>query len=175
MNGNTIIGVLYVSWLLGFILKIFFFKTASGTPEVAAFDGGFCSVFHSRRKCSDTGVLAWLADRTPQDDSQGQSGKTWELRRGDLVVHGCGAGIARSPGAQNSAATLMHAAVLGPLMAVGAVVGDLVVGLQGDRREGFRFVFPGIGGILDLLDNLLFNALMFLYLGWFCSMTSSGS
>ena len=32
MNGNTILGVLYVSWLLGFILKIFF--TASLTSDI---------------------------------------------------------------------------------------------------------------------------------------------
>jgi len=63
--------------------------------------------------------------------------------------------------------TLAHAAVLGPLMAVGAVVGDLVESVF-KRDSGVKdsgSFFPGIGGILDLLDSLLFNApLMFLYL-----------
>ena len=63
--------------------------------------------------------------------------------------------------------TLAHAVALGPLLAVGAVLGDLVESVF-KRDSGVKdsgSFFPGIGGILDLLDSLLFNApLMFLYL-----------
>jgi len=63
--------------------------------------------------------------------------------------------------------TLGHAAALGPVLAVGAVIGDLVESVF-KRDSGVKdsgSFFPGIGGILDLLDSLLFNApLMFLYL-----------
>jgi phosphatidate cytidylyltransferase len=60
-----------------------------------------------------------------------------------------------------------HAVVLGILLSAAAVVGDLVESLF-KREAGVKDsgrLFPGIGGILDLLDSILFNApLMYLYL-----------
>ena len=61
----------------------------------------------------------------------------------------------------------LHAVVLGVILSVTAVVGDLIESLFkrecGAKDSGQ--VLPGIGGILDLLDSLLFNApIMYLYL-----------
>jgi phosphatidate cytidylyltransferase len=60
-----------------------------------------------------------------------------------------------------------HAVVLGVLFGLTAVVGDLIESLF-KREAGVKDsgkIFPGIGGILDLLDSLLFNApIMYLYL-----------
>jgi phosphatidate cytidylyltransferase len=57
--------------------------------------------------------------------------------------------------------------VLGVLLGSTAVVGDLIESLF-KREAGVKDsggLFPGIGGILDLLDSLLFNApIMYLYL-----------
>ena len=61
----------------------------------------------------------------------------------------------------------LHAVLLGLVLGGTAVVGDLIESLF-KREAGVKDSgrsFPGIGGILDLLDSLLFNApLMYLYL-----------
>ena len=61
----------------------------------------------------------------------------------------------------------LHAVVLGVLLGLTAVIGDLIESLF-KREAGVKDsggLFPGIGGILDLLDSLLFNApIMYLYL-----------
>jgi phosphatidate cytidylyltransferase len=167
MVGHTMLGVLYVSWLLGFLLKIYFFAA----PDDAGFDAGYCLLFFIlATKCSDIGAysLGSLIGRHKMIPSV-SPGKTWEGFVGAILLSTAAAmvmahywGAARLGGM-----TLGHAAVLGPLLAVGAVIGDLVESVF-KRDSGVKdsgSFFPGIGGILDLLDSLLFNApLMFLYL-----------
>jgi len=99
--------------------------------------------------------------------------KTWEGFVGAILLSTAAAMVmahywgGTEPGARLGGMTLAHAAALGPLLAVGAVLGDLVESVF-KRDSGVKdsgSFFPGIGGILDLLDSLLFNApLMFLYL-----------
>src|SRR5260221_14441769 len=63
--------------------------------------------------------------------------------------------------------SVMHGIILGIILSSAAVIGDLIESLfkrEAGVKDSGRF-FPGIGGILDLLDSLLFNApLMYLYL-----------
>ena len=63
--------------------------------------------------------------------------------------------------------SVSHALILGTLLGVGSVAGDLVESLfkrEAGVKDSGNF-FPGIGGILDLLDSLLFNApIMYFYL-----------
>ena len=56
--------------------------------------------------------------------------------------------------------TLLHAIILGVILSAAAVVGDLIESLfkrEAGVKDSGRF-FPGIGGMLDLMDSLLFNA-----------------
>ena len=167
MVGHTMLGVLCVSWLLGFMLKIFFYAA----PQGAAFDGGYCLLFFIlATKCSDIGAysLGSLIGRHKMIPKVSPT-KTWEGFAGAILLSTAAAmvmahywGAARLGGM-----TLAHAAARGLVLAVGAVLGDLVESVF-KRDSGVKdsgAFFPGIGGILDLLDSLLFNApLMFLYL-----------
>ena len=167
MVGHTMLGVLCVSWLLGFMLKIFFYAA----PQGAAFDGGYCLLFFIlATKCSDIGAysLGSLIGRHKMIPKVSPT-KTWEGFAGAILLSTAAAmvmahywGAARLGGM-----TLAHAAALGLVLAVGAVLGDLVESVF-KRDSGVKdsgAFFPGIGGILDLVDSLLFNApLMFLYL-----------
>ena len=167
MVGHTMFGVLYVSWLLGFLLKIYFFAEQAG----AGFDPGYCLLFFIlTTKCSDIGAysLGSLIGRHKMIPSVSPA-KTWEGFVGAILLSTAAAMVmAQYWGpARLGGMTLGHAAALGPVLAVGAVIGDLVESVF-KRDSGVKdsgSFFPGIGGILDLLDSLLFNApLMFLYL-----------
>ena len=95
-------------------------------------------------------------------------GKTWEGFGGAIAIAtGASVVYALSMKAHLAGMTLLHAIVLGVILSVAAVIGDLIESLF-KREAGVKdsgHLFPGIGGILDLLDSLLFNApIMYLYL-----------
>ena len=167
MVGHTMLGVLYVSWLLGFLLKIYFIATPTG----AGFDPGYCLLFFIlATKCSDIGafLLGSMIGRHKMIPKVSPA-KTWEGLVGALLLSTTAAMLMAHywGAAKLGGMTPLHAAALGPLLGVGAVLGDLVESVL-KRDSGVKdsgSFFPGIGGILDLLDSLLFNApLMFLYL-----------
>jgi phosphatidate cytidylyltransferase len=95
-------------------------------------------------------------------------GKTWEGFGGAIVVSTI-ASLVFVHFAQNHmpAMNWIHAIILGVVLSSAAVIGDLIESLF-KREAGVKDsgkLFPGIGGILDLLDSLLFNApIMYLYL-----------
>ena len=167
MVGHTMLGVLYVSWLLGFLLKIYFLATPSGV----GFDPGYCLLFFIlATKCSDIGafLLGSMIGRHKMIPKVSPA-KTWEGLVGALLLSTTAAMLMAHywGAAKLGGMTPLHAAALGPLLGIGAVLGDLVESVL-KRDSGVKdsgSFFPGIGGILDLLDSLLFNApLMFLYL-----------
>ena len=167
MVGHTMLGVLYVSWLLGFLLKIYFYAV----PADAKFDPGYCLLFFIlATKCSDIGafLLGSMIGRHKMIPKVSPA-KTWAGLVGARLLSTTAAMLmAHYWGeAKLGGMTLLDAAALGPLLGVGAVLGDLVESVL-KRDSGVKdsgSFFPGIGGILDLLDSLLFNApLMFLYL-----------
>ncbi len=63
--------------------------------------------------------------------------------------------------------TMSHAVVLGILLGIAAVIGDLAESLI-KREAGVKdssTVLPGHGGALDLIDSLLFTApLLYVYM-----------
>jgi phosphatidate cytidylyltransferase len=159
---TTLFGLMYVPWLLNFIQKINFFGRGV--------DGHFYVLyFIVVTKLSDCGAYAVGSligkhKMIPRISP----GKKWEGFFGAVAVATAASVIfAQISGAHLSGMTTAHAVILGIILSLGAVVGDLIESLF-KREAGLKDsgrMFPGIGGILDLLDSLLFNApLMYLYL-----------
>ncbi len=158
---TTLFGLMYVPWLLNFIQKINFF------PGV---DGKFYLLyFIIVTKFSDTGAYAVgsLIGRHKMIPRI-SPGKTWEGFGGAIFLSTVASLVfAHFLGDKMAGMNWLHAVVLGVLLGSTAVVGDLIESLF-KREAGVKDsggLFPGIGGILDLLDSLLFNApIMYLYL-----------
>ena len=158
---TTLFGLMYVPWLLNFIQKINFFPKANGTYYVL--------YFILVTKFSDTGAYAVGSllgkhKMIPRISP----GKTWEGFAGAVAVSTLASLLfAYFTGERLTGMNWKHAVILGILLSTSAVIGDLIESLF-KREAGVKDsgqYFPGIGGILDLLDSLLFNApLMYLYL-----------
>ncbi len=158
---TTLFGLMYVPWLLNFIQKINFFHGIQGNFYVLYFIlvtkfsdlGAYC-----------VGSLIGKHKMIPRISP----GKTWEGFGGAIVVSTL-VSLVFAHFAQDKLAgmTPFHAVILGVLLSSSAVIGDLIESIF-KREAGVKDsgkLFPGIGGILDLLDSLLFNApLMYLYL-----------
>ncbi len=157
----TLFGLMYVPWLLNFIQKINFFQHVEGHF--------YLLYFVLITKFSDTGayLVGSLIGRHKMIPRI-SPGKTWEGFGGAILVSTL-ASVLFAHLAQDKmqAMNLKHAIILGVLLSIAAVVGDLIESLF-KREAGIKdsgHFFPGIGGILDLLDSLLFNApIMYLYL-----------
>jgi phosphatidate cytidylyltransferase len=160
---TTLFGMMYVPWLLNFIQKINFFGQAGVEGPY------YVLYFVLVTKFSDCGAYAVgsLIGRHKMIPRI-SPGKTWEGFGGAIVVSTAASVIfARVAGHHLAGMTLLHSIILGIILSIAAVVGDLIESLF-KREAGLKdsgSMFPGIGGILDLLDSLLFNApIMYLYL-----------
>jgi len=160
---TTLLGLMYVPWLLNFIQKIAFFYFPSPAGRY------YLLYFIVITKFSDTGAYAVgsLIGRhklVPRISP----GKTWEGVAGAIVISALASLLlVHFLGSKMPGMTWPHALILGVILAIWAVVGDLIESLfkrEAGAKDSGRF-FPGIGGMLDLLDSLLFNApVMYLYL-----------
>jgi len=158
---TTLFGLMYVPWLLNFIQKINFFPGVDGHY--------YLLYFVLITKFSDTGAysVGSLIGRHKMIPRI-SPGKTWEGFGGAILFSTLASLLFnRFLGHKMFGMTWQHSIVLGIILSVSAVVGDLIESLF-KREAGVKDsgkLFPGIGGILDLLDSLLFNApIMYLYL-----------
>jgi len=160
---TTLFGLMYVPWLLNFIQKINFFFYPGPAGRY------YLLYFLLVTKFSDSGAYAIgsLIGRHKMIPRI-SPGKTWEGFGGAIL----GSTLASLVfvyflGAEMPGMKWKHAVILGGLLGISAVVGDLIESLfkrEAGTKDSGRF-FPGIGGMLDLLDSLLFNApIMYLYL-----------
>ncbi|HEV2691474.1 MAG TPA: CDP-archaeol synthase [Verrucomicrobiae bacterium] len=159
----TLFGLMYVPWLLNFIQKINFFPGLGG-------DGKFYVLYFLLvTKFSDMGAyLVGSLIGKHKMIPRISPGKTWEGFAGAILVStGTSLVYVHFLGAHMYGMNTLHAVILGVILSSAAVIGDLIESLfkrEAGVKDSGKF-FPGIGGTLDLLDSLLFNApLMYLYL-----------
>lgn len=158
---TTLFGLMYVPWLLNFMQKIYYFRGVNGTY--------YLFYFILVTKFSDSGAYAVGSlfgkhKMIPRISP----GKTWEGLVGALLGSIVASlGFFALAGPQLQGMNWAHAIILGLLLGGAAVIGDLIESIfkrEAGVKDSGRY-FPGIGGILDLLDSLLFNApIMYLYL-----------
>ena len=158
---TTLFGLMYVSWLLNFIQKINFFPGVDGHY--------YLLYFVVITKFSDTGAYSVGSVLGKHKMIPRISpGKTWEGFGGAILVSTLASMVfVHFLPHKMRGMNWQHAIILGSILGVCAVVGDLIESLfkrEAGVKDSGKF-FPGIGGILDLLDSLLFNApIMYLYL-----------
>jgi phosphatidate cytidylyltransferase len=158
---TTLFGLMYVPWLLNFIQKINFFPGVDGHYYLLYF---ILITKFSDSGAYATGSLIGRHKMIPRISP----GKTWEGFAGAIVVSTLASLIfVHFLGSKMAGMNWKHAIILGIILSITAVVGDLIESLikrEAGVKDSGKF-FPGIGGILDLLDSLLFNApIMYLYL-----------
>jgi len=158
---TTLFGLMYVAWFAELHPKINFFPGVNGAFYVL--------YFILVTKFSDSGayIVGSLIGKHKMIPRI-SPGKTWEGFAGAVVVSTAASVVFWLLAKEKlSGMTWVHAVILGIILSSAAVVGDLIESLfkrEAGVKDSGRF-FPGIGGILDLLDSLLFNApLMYLYL-----------
>ncbi|MCG3149409.1 MAG: Phosphatidate cytidylyltransferase [Verrucomicrobiae bacterium] len=161
----TIFGLLYVAWLGNFITRVNF------VSDQGRF---FVMLLVVVTKFTDigaylTGSTIGRHKMTPRISPK----KTWEGTFGGIAFAVGGAIMCLywppqlSAGMRAAGMNLHHALVLGLLLGVAAVIGDLAESLI-KREAGIKdssTILPGHGGALDLVDSLLFTApLLYVYI-----------
>lgn len=163
---TTLFGLMYVPWLLNFVQKIQFFTFR---PPWENTGNLYVLYFILVTKFSDTGAyLVGSVFGRHKMIPRVSPGKTWEGFAGAILMSTAASlAFAHFFGNRMEGMRWKHAVILGVVLSVCAVIGDLIESLF-KREAGVKDsgkVFPGIGGMLDLLDSLLFNApIMYLYL-----------
>ena len=159
-----VFGWFYIFFLASFLVRIFTFSPSKGSWLLI--------LFIVLTKFSDLGayVTGSLIGRRKMIPKV-SPGKTWEGFCGAIVFSAlCGFLLVKIFPQSFQNIPTYHVLILGALLGASAVLGDLVESLlkrEAQVKDSGQFI-PGIGGALDLIDSLLFNApLMYAYLHFF--------
>ena len=159
----TLLGLLYVPFLFNFVALLGFME---GDPDKNRF---LLIYLLAVTKFSDVGayVIGSLIGRHKMIPRI-SPGKTWEGFAGAILTSlVISIGLTRLMGGRVPALTFADSVVLGLLLPLVSVVGDLaesVVKRDASIKDSGHTI-PGIGGALDLIDSILFTApVLYFYL-----------
>jgi phosphatidate cytidylyltransferase len=163
----TLFGLLYVAWLFNFITKIVY--VIPRTSQGATMGQFYVLYLLVVTKFADVGAYL-VGSRIGRHQMMPHisPSKTWEGFFGAFIFSTAVSCLLIFLMPKHLALlNYFHGTVLGLLIGVAAVVGDLGESII-KRSTGVKdsgFLLPGIGGILDLIDSVLFTApLLFFYL-----------
>ncbi|MGC8829766.1 MAG: phosphatidate cytidylyltransferase [Verrucomicrobiia bacterium] len=158
---TTLLGIIYVPFLFLFIQKIYFYPKINGQY--------YLLLFLLLTKFSDSGayIFGSLFGKHKMSPTISPK-KTWEGFVGAILLPVLVALILYGlAGKSLTKMTIPHLIVLSILLGAAAVVGDLIESVfkrESDVKDSGN-LFPGVGGVLDVLDSLLFNApIMYFYM-----------
>ncbi len=163
----TLFGLLYVAWLFNFLTKIVYLPPRDALGQTT---GQYYVLYLVLvTKFSDMGayLVGSLCGRhklVPHISPK----KTWEGLAGAIAIATIGSfGLWALIPQRLSMFSATSVAVLGLLLGLAAVIGDLaesIVKRSIDAKDSGGLL-PGIGGVLDLMDSLLFTApILFFYM-----------
>ncbi len=159
-TGTTLLGVLYVGLLLSHIVLLRNWEGRAGRTDLGLF---FIILVIAVTFLSDAGAFfvgrKWGKHQLSPKISPK---KSWEGALGAIVFGTLGAVLAKLIFDRWILATSLewrHCFILGPVLVVSAILGDLVESLF-KRDAGIKdsgTIIPGHGGILDRLDSIVFT------------------
>lgn len=163
----TLFGLLYVVWLFNFLTKIVYLAPRGAGGETT---GQYYVLFLLLvTKFSDmgaylTGSLIGRHKLVPHISPH----KSWEGLVGAVVFSTAGSfGLWLLIPGRLSVFSMTDVAVLGVMLGLAAVIGDLAESIvkRSTEAKDSGALLPGIGGVLDLIDSVLFTApIMFFYM-----------
>jgi phosphatidate cytidylyltransferase len=163
----TLFGLLYVAWLFNFMIKIIY--VIPRTPQGATLGQFYALYLVVVTKFADMGAYL-VGSRIGRHHMMAHisPSKTWEGFVGSLIFAVAASCLLIVVMHQHLAwLNLLHGTILGLLIGFGATIGDLGESII-KRSTGVKdsgALLPGIGGMLDLIDSLLFTApILFFYL-----------
>lgn len=172
----NVLGFVYIAFLFNFLSRIIFLTDGAVAGKVAD-QGAYLMLWVlAVTKFTDmgayiTGSMIGRHKMIPHISP----GKTWEGFGGALIfsqIAGCGMFVLfpKELAVFGNPGNYGHVVILGFLLAILAVIGDLaesVVKRALEAKDSGRML-PGIGGALDLIDSVCFTApATYFYLKWF--------
>lgn len=164
-------GFVYVAFLFGFCTRIVFLDDGQHEIGASTPGRGYILFLIAVTKFSDMGayVVGSLIGKHKMIPHI-SPGKTWEGIAGAFLFALIAAfGVTWLFGWDTPLLTPLHTAILAVLICAAAVVGDLAESIlkRSLARKDSGHVMPGIGGVLDLVDSILFTApILYFYLIW---------
>ncbi len=159
-SAATLMGVIYVGWLLSHLILLRNWPVPAGGPDIGFF---FIILIIATTFLADAG--AFFTGRSLGRHKlwpRISPGKTWEGAVGGVVVGTLGTVASKlvfDAWIFETGMPLIHCLVLGPILCVVSIFGDLAESML-KRDAGIKdsgTIVPGHGGILDRLDSLLFT------------------
>ncbi|MCX7661934.1 MAG: phosphatidate cytidylyltransferase [Candidatus Omnitrophica bacterium] len=149
---TTIFGILYVSWFFSFLIRIRYLSDGLGllTSVLVITKLNDIGAYFIGTKFGKTPLIPHISPK-----------KTWEGSIGGVIFSILGAIICRPFLKQN----ILNTVLLGLFLGVLGQLGDLSESLmkRDCQLKDSGNIIPGMGGILDIIDSLIFVAPVFYF------------